>query len=67
MKLENFKSLGVDQMHPMQIAALMKLVNTSLRLASMIDDDILEQVESEANDLVQLFGGVGVKVDVIEF
>tara|TARA_R110000787_G_scaffold277003_1_gene386094 strand:- start:3841 stop:4044 length:204 start_codon:yes stop_codon:yes gene_type:complete len=67
MKLEKFKSLGVDQMHPMQIAALMKLVNTSLRLASMIDDDILEQVESEANDLVQLFGGVGVKVDVIEF
>tara|TARA_R100000544_G_C2221691_1_gene57958 strand:+ start:86 stop:289 length:204 start_codon:yes stop_codon:yes gene_type:complete len=67
MKLEKFKSLGVDQMHPMQIAAMMKLVNTSLRLASMIDDDILEQVESEANDLVQLFGGVGVKVDVIEF
>tara|TARA_R110000824_G_scaffold176512_1_gene355531 strand:- start:8393 stop:8596 length:204 start_codon:yes stop_codon:yes gene_type:complete len=66
MKLEKFKSLGVDQMHPMQLAALMQLVNTSLRLASMINDDILEQVESEANELVQLFGGVGVKVDVIE-
>ena len=46
MKLEKFKSLGVDQMHPMQLAALMQLVNTSLRLASMINDDILEQVES---------------------
>jgi len=45
----------------------MNLVNTSLRLASMIDDDILEEVEAEANDLVQLFGGIGVKVEVSEF
>ena len=67
MKIKKFKSLGIDQMHPMQLAALMQLVNTSLRLASMIDDDILEEVEEEANDLVQLFGGVGVKVEVEEF
>jgi|TARA_R110000744_G_scaffold376506_1_gene490781 hypothetical protein len=67
MKIKKFKSLGIDQMHPMQIAALMNLVNTSLRLASMIDDDILEEVEEEANDLVQLFGGVGVKVEVTSF
>tara|TARA_R100000541_G_scaffold337_2_gene2068 strand:- start:445 stop:648 length:204 start_codon:yes stop_codon:yes gene_type:complete len=67
MKLKKFKSLGLDQMHPMQLAALMRLVNTSLRLASMIDDDILAEVEEDANDLVQLFGGVGVKVEVEEF
>jgi|TARA_R110000822_G_scaffold59526_1_gene148512 hypothetical protein len=67
VKIDNFESLGVDQMHPMQLAALMNLVNTSLRLASMIDDDILEEVEAEANDLVQLFGGIGVKVEVSEF
>jgi len=67
MKTKKFKSLGIDQMHPMQLAALMQLVNTSLRLASMIDDEILAEVEEDANDLVQLFGGVGVKVEVEEF
>jgi|TARA_R110000787_G_scaffold67306_2_gene150685 uncharacterized protein YaeQ len=67
MKIKKFKSLGIDQMHPMQLAALMQLVNTSLRLASMIDDEILAEVEEDANDLVQLFGGVGVKVEVEEF
>ena len=67
MKIKKFKSLGIDQMHPMQLAALMQLVNTSLKLASMIDDEILAEVEEDANDLVQLFGGVGVKVEVEEF
>jgi len=33
----------------------------------MIDDEILAEVEEDANDLVQLFGGVGVKVEVEEF
>jgi Mg/Co/Ni transporter MgtE len=68
MKIDKFKSLGLKQMHPMQVEALMNMVNISLRLASMIDDDdILEEVEAEANDLVQLFGGIGVKVEVSEF
>jgi len=52
----------------MQVEALMNMVNISLRLASMIDDDdILEEVEAEANDLVQLFGGGGLRVKVYDF
>jgi|TARA_B110000285_G_scaffold161332_1_gene180182 Mg/Co/Ni transporter MgtE len=68
MKIDKFKSLGLKQMHPMQVEALMNMVNISLRLASMIDDDdILEEVEAEANDLVQLFGGGGLRVKVYDF
>jgi hypothetical protein len=67
MKIDKFKSLGLKQMHPMQVEALMNMVNISLRLASMIDDDdILEEVEAEANDLVQLFGGGGLRVKVYD-
>ena len=65
MKIEKFKSLGLNQMHPMQVDALMDVINLSIQLASMLDDDnILEEVEDKANDLVQLLGGGGVKVEV---
>ena len=68
MKIEKFKSLGLNQMHPMQVHALMDVINLSIQLASMLDDDnILEEVEDKANDLVQLLGGGGVKVEVSTF
>ena len=55
-------------MHPMQVEALMDVINLSIQLASMLDDDeILEEVENKANDLVQLLGGGGVRVEVSTF
>ena len=56
-------SLGLRQMHPMQVHALMDFVGMSLNLASMTDDDkIIEEAEAAADEMVRLFGGNGIKL-----
>ena len=63
---KNFKSLGIKDMHSMQIEALMEFVGTALHLAALCEDrEILDETEELADNLVRLFGGNGVKV-VIE-
>lgn len=59
------KTLGFKQMHPMQIEAMHELVSTALSLASMADDDeVLDEVETQCDEFVRLFGGVGVTVNI---
>jgi hypothetical protein len=54
-------------MHPMQVQALLKVVERTMRLAVCSDDDdIIEDVTEHVNDMIQLFGGLGVKVDVMD-
>jgi len=58
-------SLGLRQMHPMQVQALMDFVGMSLNLASMTDDDkIIEEAEAAADEMVRLFGGNGIKLTI---
>ncbi len=59
------RSLGLKDMHPMQVNALLHFINTTLELAVQIgQDNVLETVEAQADELVKLFGGAGVKVEV---
>tara|TARA_R110001632_G_scaffold197117_1_gene319252 strand:+ start:266 stop:475 length:210 start_codon:yes stop_codon:yes gene_type:complete len=63
---KDFKSLGIKDMHSMQVEALMEFVGTTLHLAALCNDrEILYETEELADNLVRLFGGNGVKV-VIE-
>jgi len=58
-------SLGLRQMHPMQIKSLMDFVGMSLNLASMTDDDIIiEEAEAAADEMIRLFGGNGIKLTI---
>ena len=65
--LQDLKSIGLKDMHPMQIEALMELIGTTLKLAANTKDrNLLAGVESDCDELVKLFGGVGVSVTVEE-
>jgi hypothetical protein len=59
------ESLGFHQMHSMQIEALMNFVNMGLNLAAMCgDQDIMNEAEAEADELIRLFGGNGVRLKI---
>jgi hypothetical protein len=63
--IEDFKSLGFKDMHPMQVEAIIDLVGIALNLASMSEDnDILEDTTAYCDVLVKLFGGNGVRLSV---
>lgn len=62
---DDMPTLGLKQMHPLQVHALMDFVGEALNLAALTnDEEILKDVESSADELVRLFGGNGVKVTV---
>ncbi len=64
---DNFKSIGLRDMHPMQIDALMQVLGTTVELAALTDDtDVISVVEHQCDELIKLFGGIGVKLDVEE-
>jgi len=63
--IENVKSIGFKDMHPMQTEALMDLIVVTLNLAAKPEDlKQLANVESDCDELVKLFGGAGVSVTV---
>jgi hypothetical protein len=63
--IEDFKSLGFKDMHPMQVEAVMELIGIALNLASLAEDnDILEDTTAYCDELVKLFGGNGVRLSV---
>ena len=63
--MEDFKSLGFKDMHPMQVEAVMDLIGIALNLASLAEDnDILEDTTAYCDELVKLFGGNGVRLSV---
>jgi hypothetical protein len=65
MKPEEFKSLGLKDMHPMQVKALMDLIGMTINLATSTEDmEIIEDVEAYCDELVKLFGGNGVKLTI---
>lgn len=64
----NMKTLGLKDMHPLQIEALMDFVGTALEISAELDSlgengvEITRSVEAEADQLIRLFGGNGVMV-----
>lgn len=65
MHIEDLDALGFNQMHRVQVNAIMSFVEIALNLAVLADDDnILEETELAAHELVRLFGGAGVAVRV---
>ena len=63
--LPHFKSIGLKDMHPMQLEALMSLIGLTLELAVKIDEpEILNNVEADCDEFVKLLGGNGIKVKI---
>jgi len=62
---KEFKSLGLKEMHPMQIESLMEFIGVTLNLATMTnDDDVIKETEACADELIKLFGGRGIKLTI---
>lgn len=63
----NMKTLGLRQMHPMQVKCLMDFVGTTIELAAATGNEkTLRDVEASADELIQLLGGKGVRVEIEE-
>ncbi len=63
----NMKTLGLREMHPMQVKCLMDFVGTAIELAATTGNEkTLRDVEASADELIQLLGGKGVRVEVEE-
>ena len=62
---ENIKSVGLKDMHHLQVQALMDLIGMTLKIAAQTKNlELLQEVESECDELVKLFGGAGVSVTI---
>ena len=65
--IEKIQTLGLKDMHRMQVQALMEFVGTAIELAARTNDKIImDDVEAMSDELIKLFGGVGVRVQVEE-
>ena len=61
----DLKTLSLRQMHPMQVEALLEFVGMSLNLSALTNDtDIIRETEAEADELIRLFGGNGIKLTI---
>ncbi len=57
------KTLGLKQMHPVQVETLMEFVGVAINLATLTNDkDVIEETEAFADELIRMFGGNGVRV-----
>ena len=62
---DEIKSLGFKEMHPMQVEALVDLINRALNLACLTgDDEIIQEIEQSSDEVIHLFGGNGVSVKI---
>lgn len=61
------KTLGLRDMHAMQVMNLMQFIELTIDLAALTGDrDIVKETEAAADDLVRLFGGNGVRIEIEE-
>ena len=62
---DEIKSLGFKEMHPMQVDALVDLINRALNLACLTgDEEIIQEIEQASDEVIHLFGGNGVSVKI---
>ena len=63
--IENTKCISLRDMHPIQVDALNDFIAMAVDLATLVaNKQTLQVVETEADELVRLFGGVGGKVEI---
>lgn len=61
----DMKTLGLRQMHPMQIEALMDFIGWAIDLSVLsMDENLVQETEASADELVRMFGGKGVRIEV---
>ena len=61
----DMKTLGLRQMHPMQIEALMDFIGWAVDLSVLsMDEGLVQETEASADELVRMFGGKGVRIEV---
>ena len=61
----DMKTLGLRQMHPMQIEALMDFIGWAGDLSVLsMDEGLVQETEGMADELVRMFGGKGVRIEV---
>lgn len=61
----DMKTLGLKQMHPMQIEALMDFIGWAVDLSVIsMDENLVQETEGMADELVRMFGGKGVRIEV---
>jgi len=59
------KTLGLKQMHPMQVETLLEFIGVTLNLASLTNDqEVMLETEAMADELIKLFGGTGVRMTI---
>ena len=65
MKIDKMKTVSLRDMHPMQVQQLMELVGLTLNLAANTrNQDVIDDTEAFCDELVKLFGGVGVSMSI---
>ena len=58
-------TLGLKDMHPMQLRSLLGFVELALEVAAATGErEAVKDVEAAADDLIRLFGGNGVRVQI---
>ena len=61
----DMKTLGLRQMHPMQVEALMDFIGWAVDLSVIsMDENLVKETEGMADELVRMFGGKGVRIEV---
>jgi len=61
----DMKTLGLRDMHPMQVESIMDFVGWAIDLAVLVgDEDLLKETEGSADELVRMFGGKGVRIEI---
>ena len=61
----DMKTIGIKQMHPMQIEALMDFIGWAVDLSVIsMDENLVQETEGMADEMVRMFGGKGVRIEV---
>ena len=65
MMASKIKSVGIKDMHPMQIQSLASFIELAINLAANFEDEsVMQEVEYKADEMIRLFGGNGVVVEI---
>ena len=65
--IEPIKAVGLKDMNELQVKGLFNFIGMTLDLASQTSDfQVMETAQAEADELVRLFGGLGVQVEIEE-
>ena len=62
---KEFKSLGLKDMHQVQVESLLEFISITLNLATLTNNqDVIDDTEALADELIKLFGGNGIKLTI---